>query len=305
MADLPQSWKLTLPCTRAEAEAISNDLMLFMEMPSPPVLMTSEADPAQPEAWQLDAYFEDEPDDGTIAALQRLIPSSTGFAPTVQALAAEDWLTLSQAGLEPISTACFFVHTSAYADDLPADRTPLRIDAGQAFGTGQHHTTTGCILMLERLKRKGARFDEIADIGTGTGLLAFVAHKLWPNARVVASDIDPIAIAVAGENAAINGIPLGTGRGKVELVTAAGLANRRIRRNAPYDLVIANILADPLVTLAPAMASALLPGGSLILAGLLDHQADRVAQAYRRRRLRLADRLSRDEWPTLRMVMRP
>ena len=115
----------------------------------------------------------------------------------------------------------------------------------------------------------------------------------------MASDIDPVAIEVAAENAAINGIPLGRAPGRLELAVAAGLDHRRLKARAPYDLIVANILAGPLVELAPAIGAALAPGGRLILAGLLDRQAERVAAAYRRRGLMLADTVRRGEWPTL------
>ncbi len=158
--------------------------------------------------------------------------------------------------------------------------------------------------MLDRIGRSGARFENIADIGTGTGLLAFAALRLWPRAYVIASDIDRVAVAVCHENAAANNITVGDRRGMVALVTAAGMAHRDLRRRAPYDLLIANILAGPLIDLAPVLSAALAPGGTLILAGLLDSQAAGVAAAYRRDGLRLADRIDRNEWPTLRMVRR-
>ena len=121
---------------------------------------------------------------------------------------------------------------------------------------------------------------------------------------MIASDIDPVSIEVTAENAVANRIPVGSGRGRVELVVAAGLAHRRLKARLPYDLLIANILAGPLIELAPVFGNAVLPGGSLILAGLLDSQADAVAQAYRRQGMYLADSIIRGDWPTLRMVKR-
>ena len=301
MAD---SWKLTLPCTKEEAEALAADIAPLAGLDPPPTLMTSEPDPAQPDAWRLDAYFEAEPDAASIALIRDLVPSARTRAPLIERLPEADWVTLSQSGLDPIHAGRFFIHTPAYAGDVPPGGIAFSIEAGQAFGTGHHETTTGCLLMLDRLKRRGVRFDAIADIGTGTGLLAFAARALWPRADVIASDIDPIAIAVTRENAEVNAIPVGRLRGEIELAVAAGLDHRRLIRRAPYDLLIANILAGPLIELAPALSRALFPGGSLILAGLLDHQAEKVAAAYRRQGLRLADRLDRGDWPTLRLVKR-
>jgi len=294
------SWKLSLPCTQAEAEIIgamdpADDL---------PVLLAREIEGTRPPAWVVEAYLEQEPAADQVAAFRRLVPSASGKAPEVEWLAPADWLTISQAGLQPVRAGRFFVHTEAHADAVPQDAIAFRIEAGRAFGTGQHETTTGCLLMLDRMRFEGGRFTDIADIGTGTGLLAFAALRLWPNACVVASDIDPIAIDVSRENAVGNGVPLGIRAGMVELVTAPGMAHRRLRRRAPYDLVIANILAGPLIDLAPVLSAALDPGGSLILAGLLDHQADAVAAAYRRQGMRLADNVVQGEWPTLRLIKR-
>ena len=142
-------------------------------------------------------------------------------------------------------------------------------------------------------------FGQLADLGTGTGLLAFAALHLWPTARAIASDIDPVAIEVAAENAAINRVAIGRGPGQCELAVAAGVDHRRLIVRAPYDLIIANILAGPLIELAADISGALAPGGRLVLAGLLDRQAERVTAAYARRGLRLIARIDRGEWPTL------
>lgn len=302
--DREGSWKITLPCNKAEAEQLAGDMPELALFDPQPTLMTSEPDPEKPDEWQLDAYVEARPDKAMIATIAALVPSAKGVNPVLTHIPEDDWVTLSQSGLEPIRAGRFFVHTPYNADQVPAGMTGFMIDAGRAFGTGHHETTTGCLTMLDRLRRSGLRFDDIADVGTGTGLLAFAARALWPAAKVIASDIDPVSIEVTAENAAVNGIPLGRGRGQVELAVAPGLAHRRLRTRLPYDLLIANILAGPLIELAPVFGNAVLPGGSLILAGLLDSQADAVAQAYRRQGMYLADSIVRGDWPTLRMVKR-
>ena len=208
------SWRVSLPCTRAEAEALKDDIAAFAAMDSPPVLMTSEADG---DAWRLDAYFERRPERSDLNLLHALVPSARAREPEVEKLGDEDWVTLSQQGLEPIRAGRFFVHTPAHRGAVPPESIAFEIDAGLAFGTGQHETTTGCLVALDRLKRGGARFANLADIGTGTGLLALAALRLWPTARAIASDIDPIAIEVATENAAINRIRIGSGPGQLEL----------------------------------------------------------------------------------------
>ena len=298
------SWKISLPCSKAEGEMLAGDLPELAMIDPPPTLMTSEPDPAQPDKWQLDVYVEGEPDGALVATIAALVPSAAGTTPAISRIEEQDWVALSQSGIEPIRAGRFFVHTPNNADTVPDGLTGFEIDAGRAFGTGHHETTTGCLMMVDRIKRRGLRFTDIADVGTGTGLLAFAARALWPSAKVIASDIDPVSIEVTTENAAVNGIPLGRGRGQIELVTAAGLAHRRLKARLPYDLLIANILAAPLIELAPVFGNAVLPGGSLILAGLLDTQAQAVARAYRRQRFYVADRIDRGDWPTLRLVKR-
>lgn len=297
---MPDSWKLSLPCTRAEAEALAADITPLAEFDPPPALMTSETDPKAPDDWRLDAYFEEKPGRRAVALLRALVPSAGEAKPKIERVEQRDWVVLSQEGLDPIREGRFFVR--AAPDATPPDgAVVLDVPASRAFGTGRHETTAGCLAMIDRLKARGRRYDAICDLGTGTGLLAFAARAAWPRAEVIASDIDPVAIEIAVENAGLNAVPLGPGPGRVELVVAAGLAHRSLKRRAPYGLVIANILAGPLIDLAPAIAAAVAPGGTLILAGLLDRQADDVAAAYRRHRMRLAERIDRGDWAILRM----
>jgi ribosomal protein L11 methyltransferase len=286
------TWRATLPCTRAQAEALPEADDLFTHSSAPPVLVADEPDPAKPDEWLLHAYFEEQPEAHELG----LLASLADGPPQVEQLGDEDWVTRSQAGLEPIRAGRFFVHTPAHA--RAPDAINFEIDAGLAFGTGQHATTKGCLEALDRLERDGRRYADIADIGTGTGLLAFAALKLWPDARAVATDIDPVAIDVSRDNAAINRVPVGDGPGELLLAVANGMAHPLLAARAPFDLIIANILAGPLIELAPAFASALAPGGTVVLAGLLDTQAQAVAAAYAVQGLELVDSGS-GEWPIL------
>jgi len=298
------SWKLILPCTRAEAEAIdANDEAVFEIEPSP-VLLTSEVIADDPLAWQLEAYFESKPNSAALSAVQALVPSSKGVKAVAEKIRDADWVTLSQAGIEPVHAGRFYVHTDTNKGRVPAGAKAFRIDAGLAFGTGTHETTAGCLLALDRLKAEGKRFENLVDIGTGTGLLAFAALHLWPRAYATASDIDARAVDVTGDNAEINGIRLGGGQGELALAAAAGVEHPLLIGRAPYDLVIANILAGPLVELAPSIGAVLAEGGTLILAGLLKGQVGTVAQAYRRQGLRLVHRADRGDWPTLTLAKR-
>ncbi|WP_374392345.1 50S ribosomal protein L11 methyltransferase [Sphingopyxis sp.] len=297
------SWIVSLPCTRDEAEALSGEVPELDALPEAPVIVTREIDEDMG-LWQLDAYLDDKPGAALLGLLQALIPSAKGKKPHVEELVGQDWVTLSQQGLEPVQAGRFFVHTSSYADRVPPGSVPFLIDASQAFGTGGHDTTAGCLAMLDRLARQGASPRNIADVGTGTGLLAFAAMHLWPRAKAIASDIDPASIFVTRDNAAINGVPLGRGGGRLALAVAPGTDHPAIRRRAPYDLVIANILAGPLITLAPDIGAATSPGGHAILAGLIARQMEPVLAAYRAQGFRLAARGGSAEWPCLLLVKR-
>jgi len=286
------SWRATIACTRAQAESAPDPDELFPGA-SPPVIVAEEPDESRPNDWLLHAYFEREPD---AADLKRLRELGSGEV-QVEQLGEADWVTMSQSGLQPIRAGRFFVHTPMYRSRPPGTVT-FEIDAGLAFGTGQHATTGGCLEALDRLEREGKRFENVADVGTGTGLLAFAALALWPEAKCIATDIDPIAIEVARENAAINRVTLGHERGQLLLAVADGMESPLLCARAPFDLVIANILAGPLIELAPDFAKALVPGGSVVLAGLLDAQAEPVAAAYESQGLLLSTR-SFGEWPVL------
>ncbi len=283
------SWKVTLPCTRDEAEAIDAGA-IDVEA----VLMTTEVVEDDRECWRLDAYVEREPDAPFIAALRDLAPSAWEAAPIVERLSNEDWVTLSQAGLEPIREGRFVVHTSAHPVEAPPGGRAFLIEASRAFGTGHHATTAGCLAMLDGLTDQ--RFRNVIDIGTGTGLLAFAARHLWPEARVTATDIDPAAIEVTRANAMVNGVE------EVALIIADGALHDRVTAGAPYDLLIANVLAGPLVSMAPELAAIAAPGATLVLAGLLDRQADEVVAAYRTCGCALAAADRRGDWTILRLT---
>lgn len=283
------SWKVSLPCTRAEAEAIdaADDLAIDA------VLMTTEEVEDDRERWRLDAYMEREPDAATLAALAALVPSAP-TAPTVEQLGDEDWLTMSQAGLEPIREGRFVVHTAAFPAEAPPGGRAFLIDAGRAFGTGHHETTSGCLAMLDRLADR--TFANVIDIGTGTGLLAFAAAEVWPDAKVVATDIDPVAIDVTRDNAVANDMA------GIALVVADGALADAITAQAPYDLILANVLAGPLISMAPELAAIAAPDATIVLAGLLETQREQVVAAYVACGCTLAEVDRRGDWSVLRLT---
>ena len=289
------SWRVTLHCTRAEAEALPDSEDLFPFAASTPVIVADEPDPHAPDDWRIHAYFTDEPSPADLAALG---PLATGATPAIEQLGEDDWVTLSQAGLEPIRAGRFFVHTPTHRGSVPPGTIAYEIDAGLAFGTGHHDTTAGCLAALDRLAIAGERFANIADIGTGTGLLAFAALALWPEAHAIATDIDPISIDVTLDNARINHVPIGHGAGELLLAVADGMEHEMLAARAPFDLLIANILAGPLIELAPAFAASLGPRAFVVLAGLLDSQAAGVIAAYEAQGLDLVEQ-NAGEWSVL------
>lgn len=292
-------WKLTAYAGKAVVQAalVAHEEAGESEAwPAHIVLVGSEVAEDRPDDWVLDAYLPDRPTPAEQAAVAALF-SENPPGIVAQELPETDWLSATQAMVAPIRADRFHVHTPDYPAD--ANAIDLIVPAAQAFGTGQHATTAGCLTMLSEMRRRGTRVRRVADIGTGTGLLAFAALRLWPGARAVASDIDAVCEDVVAHNAVLNGIPLGNGRGQVMMVTAAGMDHPVIAAGAPYDLLIANILAGPLIELAGDFADAVTPGGSLLLAGLLERQEAAVRAAYRTAGFRLAARLVNGDWSIL------
>lgn len=291
------TWKLSAlaPKPIVQAALLAHDLIDDWDPEL--VIAGREVAEDQPEDWVLEAWYPRKPGKAEKGALAGLFE---GKAPkiTVEELQPEDWVTLSQHNAPPIRAGRFHVHTP----DYPAD--PALIDftipASQAFGTGQHKTTAGCLEMLGHIRASGVLARNIADIGTGTGLLGFAALALWPRALLTLTDIDPVCVGVVEENAATNGIAMGAGPGEAVMIVADGMDDPLLQVRGTYDLLIANILAGPLVALAPDFAKAVSTGGSLLLAGLLaGEQEEAVTRAMRLAGFRMAARLQRGDWAIL------
>ncbi|MFY7837549.1 MAG: 50S ribosomal protein L11 methyltransferase [Novosphingobium sp.] len=292
------SWKVTVFARRDIVQAALIAHEDAWDWDPEIVIAGSEIAEDKPEDWQLEAWLDRKPTKADQKAITNLFE---GTAPklNIEQLPDEDWVTLSQQGVEPIREGVFYVHTPEYPPLAQPGVRDFVIPASQAFGTGQHATTAGCLAMLSYMKQQGVRVRNLADIGTGTGLLAFAGLHLWPTARAIASDIDAVCGPVVAENAANNDVPLGDGSGRMAMVIAPGMDHALLEAAGPYDLLIANILAGPLVELAPAFARAVVPGGSVLLAGLLETQEATVRAAYRRAGLRLAARMVRGDWSIL------
>lgn len=296
--DTAEAWKVTFAGPRVLIEAALVAHEDCVDWPEDLVIAGSEVAEDRPDDWQLEAWLPYRPDAATLALLGALF---AGAAPDalIEQLPDADWVTLSQSGIEPIREGPFHVRTPDHPPPADAALRDFVIPASQAFGTGQHATTAGCLAMLAAMRAAGTVVRNCADIGTGTGLLAFAALHLWPRARALASDIDPVCGPVVAANADANMVRLGDAPGKLAMVIAPGMTHPLIAAAAPFDLLIANILAGPLIELAPDFARATAPGGNVLLAGLLATQETAVRAAYARAGFRLARRMTRGDWAIL------
>lgn len=240
--------------------------------------------------WEVGAYFTDPPDETGLA----LLAAAFGAQPfTVSELPEVDWVAKVRRELSPVQAGRFFVYGGHDADKVPADKVPLLIEAAMAFGTGHHGTTLGCLRAFDSLLEAGMRPGSVADIGCGTAVLAIAAAREL-SGRVVAADIDPVAVEVAAANVAANGL-----EGRVDCLEAAGFDHDDIRAAMPFDLIFANILKGPLISLAPDMAAATAPGGHIILSGILNPQADELVRVYSQFGYNLVSRDEIVDWTTL------
>lgn len=284
--------RLLVPTVDLTAARHISDTLEADELAPPLALTLFERLPGT--GWRVDAYFEAGAD---LAALRATLSGVDGVAGeiSVELVPDENWVAVSQAALPPVAAGRLLVHGSHDRDRVGRRHFALLIDAGEAFGTAHHATTEGCLIALDRLAATaGGRFRRVLDLGCGSGVLAMAAARLMPRARVLASDIDPVAVEVARANVALNG-----GKGRVRTLAAPGLAHERVRASGPYDLILANILAGPLITLAPAMARAVRPGATVVLSGILADQAREVIGTYAAAGFRLASRRIRNGWATL------
>ncbi|MEM1051330.1 MAG: 50S ribosomal protein L11 methyltransferase [Pseudomonadota bacterium] len=300
---LSTSWKLIAhaPKKTVQAALLAHDEIEDWDFNL--VISGREISEDHPQEWVLEGWFPTQPTDAEKQAIEGLFEGPTPTV-SIEQLPETDWVSESQKGTPPIRAGQFFVHTPDHAPT--PDLINFSIPAAQAFGTGQHDTTAGCLEVLSAMKSSGLRARRIADIGTGTGLLAFAAVRLWPIAQVTASDIDHVCADVVHFNATLNSIAIGPLPGEVTMVIADGMEDPLLRLRGPYDLLIANILAGPLVDMATDFASAVSPGGSLLIAGLLKgKQESEVRRAYRRAGFRLAGRLERGDWAILWFRRRP
>ncbi|MEL6818519.1 MAG: 50S ribosomal protein L11 methyltransferase [Pseudomonadota bacterium] len=243
--------------------------------------------------FEVSVYVDAEETDAVIAQIAKTAKAANLETKIVtEELQDEDWVAKSLEGLKPVRVDRFVVHGSHDRDMIGGTETGIEIEAGQAFGTGHHGTTAGCLDMMARLFRRRVP-NIVLDVGTGSAVLAIAAAKRW-KVPVIATDIDPVATKVARHNAALNGVG-----GLVHCLTTGGLTHNVVRGNGPYPVIVANILAKPLMKLAPQFAENLTNGGDVILSGILAQQRFKVLAAFRQQGLYHQKTIWREGWVTL------
>jgi ribosomal protein L11 methyltransferase len=250
--------------------------------------------------WTLTLTTLGRPDVGEIFKRIAGVATAENIAPLLEEkdiiagkLPEKDWLKHVHENFPPIKTNRFFIYGSHYTGEKPKDFIPLQIDAATAFGSGEHETTRGCLQALERLQKEHV-FKNGLDMGCGSGILAIAQVKLWPDIFVTAIDIDPESVTVTQRHAGMNGVS-----GKIQAAAGNGYSVPLVAQNAPYDIITANILANPLVEMAPALAQVLRPGGYAVLSGLLGRQKAEVVAAHEKLGLRLTGEEEIGEWRAL------
>jgi len=248
--------------------------------------------------WDISVHFAEAPDQAAVRGLVSLAAGDEAAQTiTFDTVEARDWVKASLEDLVPVHAGRFIVHGRHDRARVAANKLGIEIEAALAFGTGHHGTTRGCLLLLDQVLRSRSP-KRVLDLGSGTGVLAIAAAKAQRR-RVLASDIDPVSVEVARENARLNGVG-----NLVEAICATGFSAPQFAARKPFDLVLANILANPLRQMATPMAQHLAPSALVILSGLLPHQAQGVIASYRARGLILRRQLLIDGWSSL-LMQRP
>jgi ribosomal protein L11 methyltransferase len=245
--------------------------------------------------WRTCFYTLQEPEQADLVARLALVETLTGShlaLPTVQRVKTTDWVQATRQAFPPFSVGPFYIHGSHVETPPPPGSTPLLIDANAAFGTGEHATTQGCLLALEAICRQRVPRNAL-DMGCGSAILAMALGKRW-HVPVLGVEIDAVSVRVARENVALNRV-----RREVQVVLGNGYAAPEVAARGPFDLVVANILARPLMQMAPQLARHLAPGGDVVLSGLLSWQEPMVLAAHRQQGMRLVKRWQIKGWSAL------
>ena len=285
--------QLSAPLTKDQAYLLVDAVMEREDL----ALTASAHENEETGEWFFEAACDSPPDLDAFVELAREVLGGTVEFSVEPIDPSVNWVQKSLEGLAPVIAGGFYVYGSHETGPVPGGLTAMKIDAAQAFGTGHHETTTGCLEAIDKLLKK-RKPRAMLDVGTGTGVLAIALAKRT-RTPVLASDIDPVAVTTTVENARVNGV------GKfIVAIEAVGLTHPTIMQNAPYDLIVANILAGPLAALAPAIGRVAQRGATIILSGILERQARSVINAYARQGMVLTEKLQRKDWTTLMLEMR-
>ena len=243
--------------------------------------------------WMAVGYFAAKPNRVSLALIAAASGSGSFEVSKVEEI---DWVSKVQDDLRPVEAGKFWIRGSHVKGAVPAGLIPIEIDASQAFGTGHHGTTRGCLKVMCDMQARGMKPAQVCDLGCGTGVLAIAATKLW-NCPVTACDNDPCAVAVASANLTKN-----NAERSVHLVNCDGFAAGEFRKSGPFDLAVANILSGPLLGLAPDFSANVRIGGTVILSGILESETYEVCCAYRHAGFSVSGRLEIEGWVTLELV---
>lgn len=243
--------------------------------------------------WHLQGWSEERLDENLLSEMISGADKDAEW--TLEYLEPRDWLAENRKSFPPVSVGKFWIYGSHIQQTPPTGKTPLRIDAAQAFGSGTHPTTQGCLHLIEALAKTRRYPKRMLDLGCGSAILAMAAKKIFPSIRVVAADSDRLSVLASRQNARLNHIaPAG-----FQVVQSLGFSHLATRKAAPYDIICANILAPPLRKLAPELSAALGADGRLVLSGLLTSQAHEILTRYHAFGMVLVEQIVIDEWVAL------
>jgi ribosomal protein L11 methyltransferase len=287
-------FKLRIEVPDLDSGCVASDVIEGLDQPAPLAVTLFEL---RPPGFVVEAYFDEPPrlDELRLRLTERKARPADA---SLEEVPDQNWVALSQAALPPVAAGRFIVHGSHDRARFARRRLAVEIEAGEAFGSGHNATTTLCLEALDALARRQA-LQRVLDLGCGSGVLAVAAARAAPTAHVLAVDNDPAAVAIARDNARLNGVSA-----HVRVLQASGLDHPMLRHGPTFDLVLANILPGPLIALAPLLRRAIRRSGVAVLSGLLDDQAPAVAAAYRANGFRLLRRLQRAGWTAL-VIMKP
>ncbi len=253
------------------------------------------------DGWDFLWTFAEQPDEASLYARLSVLtatldlPQDSLQKPVIEAIGERDWLAESYQALPPFTVGSFFIYGSHYTGPKPPHQIPLLVEAATAFGSGEHGTTSRCLMAMEYLKDSGLHPQKIIDMGCGSGILAIAAAKLWPDSTIWAADNDPECVRVSKRHAQENNTTA------IDVYESEGFTSAKVQTDRPYDLILANILAGPLIAMAGDLSSCLAKGGYVVLSGTLTTQADTVEAAYQQHGLETVKLFEGGEWTTLLM----